>query len=95
MTSPLLYCSVIQGLTFACDIKRALTLCQNLGGVKFFILVHVFTCGCGVFAMCTPHPFSANVVARITKVFTSGCHLRDREVMPSPRGIVGIYPLGP
>lgn len=60
-----------------------------------FILVCVFTGECGVCATHTLPSFPAYVVARITEALVSGCHLRDREAMPSPRGIVGMYPLGP
>lgn len=60
-----------------------------------FILVCVFTGECGVCATHTLPSFPAYVVARITEALVSGCHLRDREAMPSPRGIVGIHPLGP
>lgn len=86
VASPLLCGWAIQALTFARDVKRVLTLCQNLGGVELFYF--------GLYFHTLPS-FPAYMVARITEALVSGCHLRDREAMPSPRGIVGMYPLGP
>lgn len=94
MTSPLLYCSVIQGLTFACDIKRALTLSKpwRRQVLYFGSCFHVW-----MWSFCNVHPpsFLSERGGQDHKGFHLGVHLRVREVMLSPHGIVGVYPLGP